>query len=142
MKKEEGFTYLEIIIAFMIFGLVLVIILRVGDSVSRLTRASEETNQMLHIAELELENYKTGIQNIGSFISLTDFSIISESTDDGEVTERILEDINVDNEYIVTIEERQDGNSKNLKNIMIRVASKNLDIDDVVIHSKIIKDSE
>lgn len=141
MKKEEGFTYLEIIVAFMIFGLVLVIILRIGDSVSKLTRASEETNQMLHVAELELENYKTGINDISSFTSITGFSIVSQSSNgDGDITLRVLEHLNVDNKYIVTIEERLA--TSNLKNILIRVQSKNLDLDDVVIQSKIMKDSE
>jgi len=141
MKKEDGFTYLEIIVAFMIFGLVLVIILRVGDSVSRLTRASEETNQMLHVAELELENYKTGIHDLNNFTSITGFTITEQTIDgEGEVTLRTLEHQNIDNKYVVIIEERMV--TRLLKDILIRVTSKNLDIDDVVIQSKIMKDSD
>lgn len=106
-NNNDGFTYLDVVVAFILFGLVLVMTLRVGQTVHTLSRAIQIEAQMVQMAELEYENYKSGLQNIPKFTSDTGFIQIDVTYGPGgELTSRTLENVSIEETYQVTIYEK------------------------------------
>jgi len=141
IRNEKGFTYIEVVIAFMLFGLMLLIMLRISNSVNKVVDSTIDTNKMLHVAKLELENYKSGIDDIDGFTSVTNFIITSENADsDGNIINRSLIHTNVDGRYTVVIQELMITNV--LKEITVTVNHNQINIEPIVLKSKIIKNSE
>lgn len=140
LRNKNGFTYLDIVVSFAIFGLFLVILLRLGNTVYQVTKVSEITNQMIHIAEFEMENYKSRTTDISEFVNNTDFILISETTDsDGNVSQLELTNGNVDRKFSVQI--RETILRTNISEVTILVTSENIDASEVKLVSSILWDS-
>lgn len=140
LNNEKGFTYIEVVIAFMLFGLMLMIMLRLTNSANLVVDATKDTNKMLHMAKFELENYKSGIDDIAEFTALTNFIITSENQDgDGNTINRSLIHTDVDGKYTIIIEELMI--TKDLKEVTVTVNHNQIDIKPIILKSKIIKNS-
>ncbi len=137
LKSKKGFTYIDVIISFVIFGLLFVVISRLASSTYELMRYSQQSSQMLHIAELEMENYKSGISAIDSFLNHTGFVQTSETMDEeGVIINRQLMHTNIDEKYTVHINESYV--SDHLRDIYIDVALNQGDVDPIRIYNRII----
>lgn len=131
--NQKGFTYLEVVISFTIFGLMLLIVINLSNTVSTLMRYNMNTNQMQQIAELELENYRTAIIDVNDFTLQTGFSLVTENLDsDGNLINRRLQNNNVGDKYIVTIDEMV--LNENMSEIKVQVQRINDDINPVIIY--------
>lgn len=139
--KEQGFTYMEVIVAFMIFGLMFVFIARLGSSIYELNRTSQIENRMYFLAELTYENYKTGINDVESFVSDTGFTIDDEEVDgDGQLISRELSISGLEDDFDITIEEH--GISTNISQVLVTITSTYENIDEVTLSGQMIRDSQ
>lgn len=139
--KEQGFTYMEVIVAFMIFGLMFVFIARLGSSIYELNRTSQIENRMYFLAELTYENYKTGINDVERFVSDTGFTIDDEEVDgDGQLISRELSISGLEDDFDITIEEH--GISTNISQVLVTITSTYENIDEVTLSGQMIRDSQ
>ena len=139
-SNQKGFTYLDVIVAFAIFGLVLVVVLRVGQSVHKLNRIVELETQMAQLASLEFENYKNGIEDIPSFISDTGFSVVTQTLNgDGHAINRVLVNGQVDQHYNVLITETYVN--VNTSQVTIEITCSFDDVEPVKLSGYIIKNT-
>lgn len=136
--KDKGFTYLEIIVSFMIFGLMLIIALRLSSSIYTIMQHNLQVNQMQHIAQLEIENYQSGILDIGQFVSDTGFTLVTEIVDaDDVVTNRTLQNSDVNGKYTVIIVETSINES--ISEVKVEIQMNTVDIEPVVVFGRILK---
>ncbi len=139
--NESGFTYMEVIIAFMIFGLMLVFVTRLGSSIYELNRTSQIENRMYLMAELTYENYKTGINDVNAFASDTGFNIDEEDLDDdGVLIARELSIDDLEDDFDIVIEETVRSN--NISEVVVSIESTFEHIGEVTISGQIIRDSQ
>lgn len=112
ITNQKGFTYLEIVIAFAIFGLMLVVAFHLSDTTYTVAQRNQVVLEMRHLAFLELENYKTGIMNPYGFADQTGFRLVHEAVaTNGTGIDRVLEAQYVAGRFGVTIEEYSDSDS-------------------------------
>lgn len=141
MKRDNGFTYLDVMVSFAIFGMMFVMLVKVGDSVHKILRNNEINNQMLHLASLEMENYKSGQSDLVQFLSDTGFILMSESLDnEGHLISRELNYIGLDQKFEVYILETVVG--ENVHEIQIDVKEVKNAVDPVRLISRCVFDSE
>lgn len=141
IKDDHGFTYMEVVIAFMIFGLMFVFVSKLGGAIFDLNHRSQEEGRMYLIAELTYENYKTGINDLTSFESLTGFSLEDESFDDqGDLEARSLSIQALDDDFDVVIDETVV--TSNISEVTITVESIGQSSGQVSVSGQVIKDSQ
>ncbi len=139
VKANDGFTYLDVIVAFILFGMMFVFVARMSQSIYFLNDQSTYESQMVHLAELELDNYRTGINQINIFLSHTGFTIDSETIDDENVINRVLSLDNVENRYRVQIEET--FVRENVSKVIVTVSIPGSEVRPISLTAQLIKDS-
>ena len=139
VKANDGFTYLDVIVAFILFGMMFVFVARMSQSIYFLNDQSTYESQMVHLAELELDNYRTGINQINIFLAHTGFTIDSETIDDENVINRVLSLDNVENRYRVQIEET--FVRENVSKVIVTVSIPGSEVRPISLTAQLIKDS-
>lgn len=139
VKANDGFTYLDVIVAFILFGMMFVFVARMSQSIYFLNDQSTYESQMVHLAELELDNYRTGINQIYIFLAHTGFTIDSETIDDENVINRVLSLDNVENRYRVQIEET--FVRENVSKVIVTVSIPGSEVRPISLTAQLIKDS-
>jgi len=61
--KKKGFTYIEVMIAFAIFALIFTYVMKLNKSSNAVMRDERQRLQMIYIAQMQLEKYKSQISN-------------------------------------------------------------------------------
>jgi len=140
VKDNIGFTYIEVMIALMIFALMFVFIARLGNSIFDLNRVGGIENRMVHLAGLEIENYKSGINDRQGFVEYTGFVVkeVNYNSDNVLLYVRLFDE-QVDNDFEVTIEET--FVTDNISRVDVTVHSQDDRASDVVLTAQMIKDS-
>ncbi len=116
---REGFTYVEVMMAFMLFGMMLVFVTRIGSSVYEFNRQSGIESRMPLVAQLVYENYKTGISDPEGFMSNMGASLDEERTSGEDVVYRRFVASEVDGLFDVAIEETIVGDNLSFVEIII-----------------------
>jgi len=135
IHNELGFTYMEVMMAFMIFGLMFVFVARLGNSIYDINRVGGTEKQMLHLAELYYENYKTGINDIDELLSTADFTLEEKNLDSEDVL--LYQEIrasDIDGLFDITIEETYVD--VNTSRVSVLVTSQEDRFADVVIEAE------
>jgi prepilin-type N-terminal cleavage/methylation domain-containing protein len=56
--KKRGFTYIEVMIAFAIFAILMVFVMKLDSTANRLMRYQQEQLRMVYTAQMAMEKYK------------------------------------------------------------------------------------
>jgi len=135
--KNKGFTYIEVMISFSVFALMLIVVIKMNNAINFIMDMNNKTLQTIHIAQMEMENYKSGINNISDFFTRTGFEFTDQQTDEeGSVVSRTLEDSDV-NGFYVRIEETAEDDD--ISEVIVIVGSSAADPDAFLLKSKMLK---